>query len=154
MVKCWSRINKEKALYTRIQENPENISISFCSMENIYTLPHIDGNLTYLGNTSEFWNTETKLDQKLKRIYVNLRDGGKITVFDESTIRILYSVNIPRYGSFVETCHSWDIRDFNLVQSIEVLSKKSLTVYVHLTGQLFYPGRQGLSAVTSQTIDP
>ena len=154
MVKCWSRINKEKALYTRIQENPENIFISFCSMENIYTLPHIDGNLTYLGNTSEFWNTETKLDQKLKRIYVNLRDGGKITVFDESTIRILYSVNIPRYGSFVETCHSWDIRDFNLVQSIEVLSKKSLTVYVHLTGQLFYPGRQGFSAVTSQTIDP
>ena len=154
MVKCWSRINKEKALYTRIQENPENISISFCSMENIYTLPHIDGNLTYLGNTSEFWNTETKLDQKLKRIYVNLRDGGKITVFDESTIRILYSVNIPRYGSFVETCHSWDIRDFNLVQSIEVWSKKSLTVYVHLTGQLFYPGRQGFSAVTSQTIDP
>lgn len=154
MVKCWSRINKEKALYTRIQENPENISISFCSMENIYTLPHIDGNLTYLGNTSEFWNTETKLKQKLKHIYVNLRDGGKITVFDESTIRILYSVNIPRYGSFVETCHSWDIRDFNLVQSIEVLSKKSLTVYVHLTGQLFYPGRQGLSAVTSQTIDP
>ena len=154
MVKCWSRINKEKALYTRIQENPENISISFCLMENIYTLPHIDGNLTYLGNTSEFWNTETKLDQKLKRIYVNLRDGGKITVFDESTIRILYSVNIPRYGSFVETCHSWDIRDFNLVQSIEVLSKKSLTVYVHLTGQLFNPGRQGFSAVTSQTIDP
>ena len=154
MVKCWSRINKEKALYTRIQENPENISISFCSMENIYTLPHIDGNLTYLGNTSEFWNTETKLDQKLKRIYVNLRDGGKITVFDESTIRILYSVNIPRYGSFVETCHSWDIGEFNLVQSIEVLNKKSLKVYVHLTGQLFYPGRQGFSAVTSQTIDP
>lgn len=151
MVKCWSRINRDKALYTIIQENPENISISFCSMENVYTLPHIDGNLTYLGNTPEFWNTETKLDQNLKHIYINMRDGGKITVFDKSTIRILYSVNIPRYGSFLETCHSWDIWDFNLVQNVEVVSKKSLNVYVHLTGQLFHPGRQGFSAVTSQT---
>ena len=84
-----------------------------------------------------------------------LEDGNSITIFDSSQNQgseyISYSINTPQFETFIETCHTLDLKHWNRIKRMEIIAKKELTIYVLITGQLLRPGRQGFSFMNKDT---
>ena len=145
-------IQTEKSIDVKLVENLNNLSISFCSAENIYQNSSKDH---YLGNSTSFLNRIKQLGDKLEWLELVLEDGNSLTIYDSSQNQgseyISYSINTPQFDTFIETCHSLDLKHWNRIQRMEVIAKKELTIYVHITGQLLRPGRQGFSFMNKDT---
>ena len=147
-------ITNEKSMDVKIEENLNDISISLCSVENIYQVSLNNTNY-YMGNSTSFWNTITQLSNKLEMMELVLEDGNSVIIYDSSwdhgSEYILYSINTPQFDTFIETCHTLDLKLWNRIRRMEVMAKKELTIYVHITGQLLRSGRQGFSFMNKDT---
>ena len=148
-------ITTEKLMDVKLEKNLNNVSISLCSVENIYQESTIGGYRYYMGNSTSFWNKITQLSDKLEMMELVMEDGNSVTVYDSSWNQgseyILYSINTPQFDTFIETCHTLDLKHWNRIKRMEVKAKKELTIYVHLTGQLLRSGRQGFSFINKDT---
>ena len=148
-------ITTEKSMDVKIEKNLNNVSISLCSVENIYQESTNGTNHDYMGNSTSFWNNITRLSDKLVMMELVMEDGNSVTVYDsswnESSEYILYSINTPQFDTFIETCHTLDLKNWNRIKRMEVKAKKELTIYVHPTGQLLRSGRQGFSFMNKDT---
>ena len=150
IIQCGMKlITTEKLMDVKLEKNLNNVSISLCSVENIYQESTIGGYRYYMGNSTSFWNKVTQLSDKLEMMELVMEDGNSVTVYDSSWNQgseyILYSINTPQFDTFIETCHTLDLKHWNRIKRMEVKAKKELTIYVHLTGQLLRSGRQGFS---------
>ena len=156
VVQCgFKLINTEKSTDVKIVEKFNNVSISLCSVENIYQIRPNDTNLYYMGNSTSFWNNITRLSNNLERIEFVLENGNSVTIYDSSwdngSQYIQYSINTPKFDTFIETCHTLDLKHWNRIKKMEVFAKKELTIYIHITGQLLRSGRQGFSFINKDT---
>ena len=154
VIQCGVKLIKtEKLMDVKIVDNLNNISISFCSAENIYQDNRPNDH--YVGDSTSFWNNITRLRDKLEWMELVLEDGNSITIFDSSQNQgseyISYSINTPQFQTFIETCHTLDLKHWNRIKRMEIIAKKELTIYVHITGQLLRPGRQGFSFMNKDT---
>ena len=158
VVQCgFKLIRTEKSMDVNIVENLSNVSISLCSVESIYQIRPNDTNHYFMGNSTSFWNNVTQLSDKLERMEIVLEEGNSVTIFnsswDHGSEYILYSINTPQFDTFIETCFTLDLKHWNKIKRIEVLAKKELTTYVHITGQLLRSGKQGFSFINKDTTD-
>ena len=148
-------LRTKKSMDINMVENHNNVSISLCSFENIYQTGSNDTNHYYVGNYSSFWNNITKLSNTFKSIKLVLENGNSVTIYDSSWNQgseyILYSINTLQFDTFIETCHTLDLKNWNRIKKREVEAKKELTIYVHITGQLLRSGRQGFSFMNKDT---
>ena len=153
---CKKLINKEKELNVKIQEGIPDLSISFCSVKNVYAVPFLRANLSYIGNHSSFWYNATSLSEKLKRLVLILENGKKITVYDSFfTILNRYKFDTmitAKYESYLETCHTLNLKHWTNIKTIQFTAKQELSIYVHMPGELLRPGRQGFSFINSATV--
>jgi len=156
VVQCGFKLmNTEKSMDVKIVEKFNNVSISLCSGENIYQVHPNDTNHYYMGNSTLFWNNITRLSNKVERMELVLENGNSVTIYDSSWNKgseyIQYSINIPQFDTFIETCHTLDLKHWNRIKRMEIIAKKELTIYVHITGQLLRSGRQGFSFMNKDT---
>ena len=153
---CKKLINKEKELNVKIQEGIPDLSISFCSVKNVYTVPHLRANLSYIGNHSSFWYNATSLSEKLERLVLILENGKKITVYDSFLTflnRYKFDTMItPRYETYLETCHTLNLKHWTNIKTMQFTAKQELSIYVHMPGELLRPGRQGFTFINSATV--
>ena len=84
-----------------------------------------------------------------------LEDGKSVTIYDSSYDQgseyISFSINTPQFDTFIESCHTQDLKHWNRIKRMEVIAKKELTIYVHISGQLLRSGRQGFSFMNKDT---
>jgi len=156
VVQCGIKLLRtEKSMDVHIVENLSNLSISLCSVESIYKIRPNDSIYYYMGNTTSFWNNITKLSDKLERMEIVLAEGNSVTIFnsswDHGSEYILYSINTPQFDTFIETCHTLDLKHWNRIKRMGIIAKKELTTYIHITGQLLRSGRQGFSFINKDT---
>ena len=155
--KCFQKlINKDKTLDVYIEKDLPNISISLCSFENFYEVQLNNANLSYLGDSTSFWNNITKISDKIERMELTFENRKPAVIYDsklnQSSEYILYSINTPHYETFIETCHTLDIKHWTRIMKMKLVAKKELIIYVHITGQLLRPGRQGFAFVNNDTV--
>ena len=116
-----------------------------------------DTNFTYLGNLASFWNDITKLSEKIDGIELTLGDETTVDIFDSrfstSSSYIPYTINTPKYGTYIETCHTLDLSNWKNIKTVKVRAKKALIVYVHLAGQLLRSRSQGFTFIKDTTVD-
>lgn len=146
--------SKETGLKVNIHDGSPNLSISFCSLEYMYSTPENH----YLGNTSNFWNEALNLRNKLKELNITFVTGETIEIFSHrnlsNTKHITFSTNIPRYKTYIENCHTLDLGGWNEVKSIQMVARKEFMVYIHLNGQLLaMDNRQGFAFANSLTVE-
>ena len=85
VVQCGFKLIKtERSTDVKIVAKLDNLSISLCSVENIYQILPNDTNHYYMGNSTLFWNNITKLSDKLERMEIILEDGKSVTIYDSS----------------------------------------------------------------------
>ena len=141
-----------------IESDFKNMSFSMCSLESIYPLieQDVSGQYTheYIGDDKNFWNNNTKLFQKISKLEVWFKNGEKQILFDASknltTDIIEKSINIPRGGNYLETCHTLKLNFRNAVDQVKITARKELICYVHLSGQILHQdSRQGFSITDS-----
>ena len=157
LVKCFQKlINMDKTMDIFLEKGLPNISISLCSYENLYEVELNHINKTYLGNSTDFWNNITKLSDKIERMELILETEKSVVIYDErfnrSSEYMSYSINTPQFETFIETCHTLDLNQWNRIMKMKVIAKKELIIYVHITGQLLRPGRQGFTFVNTDTV--
>ncbi len=147
-------MRNEKSMDVKIVENLNDVSISLCSVENIYQ-GSLNNTNYYMGNSTSFWNNIMQLCDKLEMMELVLEDGNVVTIYDiswnQSSEYISYSINTPQFDTFIETCHTLDLKHWNRIKRMEIEAKKELTIYVHITGQLLRSGRQGFSFMNKYT---
>ena len=147
-------MRNEKSMDVKIVENLNDVSISLCSAENIYQ-GSLNNTNYYMGNSTSFWNNITQLSHKLEMMELVLEDGNFVTIYDiswnQSSEYISYSINTPQFDTFIETCHTLDLKHWNRIKRMEIEAKKELTIYAHITGQLLRSGRQGFSFMNKDT---
>ena len=154
IVKCYLKlVSKGKYLDITTEDTINNVSISLCSMENAYS-----GVISsYVGNDSNFWNKVTKLKRKVQQIKFILQNRESFVMYDSNNDSnfdyVTYSINTPRFQTFLETCHTLDLSNWSLIKSIQIQALTDLIIYVHATGQLMRSGRQGYSYICSDTVD-
>jgi len=121
-------------------------------MENIYRIEYLGANLSYVGNIPGFWNNITKLINKLDTLQIGFQNGNKVIIkdFTQSQYYFELTFNIPRYGTYIETCHTLSLK--NGIKTLRVKAKKEMSIYVHMSGQLFRPGRHGSTFINSDTV--
>ena len=144
---CRKMANGEKQLDVNIENSlPVNLSLSLCSMENLYVVPYLRANLSYIGDTSNFWLKTAELKNKLDSMTVVFQNGSKFEIIkygkSNNNAYPFYLTNVPKYETYIENCHSVDLKDWNQIVSIDVISMIELSIYVHVTGQLLNPGGQ------------
>jgi len=141
-----------------IDTDLNNMSVSMCSLESIYSFTYGDGNAQYaheyIGEDKNFWNNNTKLNQKIRKLEVWFKNGEKQVLFDASnnltTDIIDKSITIPTGGRYLETCHTFKLNFRNAVDKVKITARKELTCYVHLSGQILHQdSRQGFSITDS-----
>lgn len=159
LVSCSRKmIVKPTNLDVNIEENLPDIGVSFCSLENVYSIALLqDTNFTYLGNLSSFWNDITKLSEKIDGIELTLGDESTVDIFDSrfstSSSYIPCTINTPKYGTYIETCHTLDLSNWKNIKTVKVRANKALIVYVHLAGQLLRSRSQGFTFIKDTTVD-
>ena len=126
-----------------------SISISICSTTNMYR------DTAYLGNSSSFWTNLTKIRDSIEQVVFQYENGELVTAYDskleKNFTNVMYTLKKPQFDTFIETCHTLDIKHWNRIKKMEVIAKKELTIYVHITGQLLRSGRQGFSFMNKDT---
>ena len=143
-----------------VQDQFSNISLSVCSDVNAYTKfvrrrPVKEP--VYIGNTTEFWKDATSLHLKLSSIVILFKSGESIEIYNsginKTTNYIPYSVNMPKYGKIIESCHTIDLEQWSIrIKSVQLKPLKEITVYIHTTGQLLnMDTRQGFSLANRNT---
>ena len=157
IVSCNKIMNREKKLDVNINEGLPNVSILFCSNENVFSISALDGNLSYVGHSSSFWQNATRLREKIEKMVLIFENGEETTVY-ESANDVHYenyytSFITPRYKTFLEVCHSLDLKYWTKIKTMELIAKKELSVYVHMKGQFYRPGRQGFSFMNPSTVN-
>ena len=154
---CKKMIIREKQIKVNIQKDLPNISLSLCSMENVYKVPHLGANTIYVGNISSFWENATRLSNIVDNLSFYFQTGDKITMYDSkqsgNSKYITNSINIPKYGTFIENCHTLNLKNWNQIITMEVQAKKVLSIYVHITGQLLQPRRDGFTFMNLNTVN-
>ena len=151
---------KETGLDVNIEAQISDLSISFCSMENVYLNQRsVDGKteLVYVGNQSTMWNHDLKLRSKMESLNVVLRNGTNVEIYYEHNNMsryILYSTNIPRFNNYIENCHTLDLQFGAQIKSLELTARKEFSIYIHKTGQLLNMDfRQGLNYINRQSLE-
>ena len=145
-----------------IESDFNNMSFSMCSLESIYPLIYRDRiygreyTHEYIGEDKNFWNNNTKLYQKISKLEVWFKNGEKLVLFDASknltTDIIDKSINIPRGGNYLETCHTLKLNFRNAVDQVKITARKELVCYIHISGQILHKdSRQGFSITDSST---
>ena len=149
---CEKMITGEIKSDVKFQDDLKNISLSLCSMENIYRVEYLGANLSYVGNIPGFWINITKIMDKLDTLQIDFQNGNKVTIkdFTQSQYYFELTFNIPRYGTYIETCHTLSLK--NHIKMLKVKAKKEMRIYVHMSGQLFRPGRHGFTFINSDTV--
>ena len=141
-----------------IDTDLKSMSVSMCSRESIYSFTYRDGNAQYaheyIGEDKNFWNNNTKLNQKIRKLEVWFKNGEEQVLFDASnnltTDIIDKSITIPTGGRYLETCHTFKLNFRNAVDKVKITARKELTCYVHLSGQILHQdSRQGFSITDS-----
>ena len=126
-----------------------SISISICSTTNMYR------DTAYLGNSSSFWTNLTKISDSIEQVVFQYGNGELVTAYDskleKNFTNVMYTLKKPQFDTFIEICHTLDIKHWNRIKKMEVIAKKELTIYVHITGQLLRSGRQGFSFMNKDT---
>lgn len=150
-------IEKPTNLDVYIEKNLPDIGVSFCSLENVYSSSlSPDTNFTYLGNLASFWNNIAKLSEKIDGIELTLENETTVNIFDSrfktSSSYIAYSINTPKYRTYIETCHTLDLSNWKNMKTVKVRANKALIVYVHLAGQLLRSRSQGFTFVKDATV--
>ena len=141
---CRKMANGEKQLDVNIEDNlPVSLSLSLCSTENLYVVPFLGANISYIGDTSNFWLRTSELKKKLDTMTVVFQNGSKFEIIksgkSKNNAYPFYLTNVPKYETYIENCHSVDLKDWNQIVSIDVISMIELSIYVHVTGQLLNP---------------
>ena len=139
---CEKIITGEKQLKVNIKNGLQNMSLSLCSMENVYKVPHLGASSTYLGHIPGFWSNATRLSNKVDNLMIELQNGDKVTIYNatqsEYSKYITNSIRTPKYGTFIESCHTLNLKNWNQIKTMEVKAKKVLFIYVHITGRVVY----------------
>ena len=146
-----------------IEPNLQNVSLSLCSLESVYSwkknkAPQDFYPYQYIGNTSSFWNDNTQLHHKIRKIKIKMKSGKMNMIYDDkkklTSDFLTQSTNIPVRESFIESCHTFVIKDDIEIEKIEITAKKELVCYVHVSGQLLHPdSRQGFSIANPSFIE-
>lgn len=149
---CEKMITGEIQSKVEFQDDLQNISLSLCSTENIYRVEYLGANLSYVGNIPGFWNNITKLMDKIDTLQIDFQNGNQVIIkdFTQSQYYFELTFNIPRYGTYIETCHTLSLK--SRIKKLKVKAKKEMSIYVHMSGQLFRPGRHGSTFINSDTI--
>jgi len=150
---CLKLVDKKTGSKINIEPRINNLSLSLCSLENVYTNEvNKPGDILerYIGDNASFWNQNTKLQNKIRKMEIWFKNGERKTIFDAEINLTTHfsdqSINIPIKGTFIETCHTLDLHYRNLIDRIEVRARKELVCYLHITGQLLHSdSRQGFS---------
>lgn len=155
--KCVKKMSSnEKTTNVYIQEKIQNISISFCSLTNVYAVTLQGPQTYYIANNSGFWQDTTSLKEKMESLVVRLSERETVSVYNSSLNSnskfFLFSVNIPKYKTYIESCHSLDLQNWKNIDSMEIKLKKDLIIYVHITGQLLRPEKQGFAFINKDTV--
>ena len=150
---CLKLLDRKTGSKINIEPTINNLSFSLCSLENVFT-NEVDkpGDILdrYIGDNASFWNQNTKLQNKIRKMEIWFKNGERKVIFDaESNLTthfLEHSINIPFEGTFIETCHTFNLHYKNSIDRIEVRARKELVCYLHITGQLLHPdSRQGFS---------
>ena len=150
---CLKLLDRKTGSKINIEPTINNLSLSLCSLENVFT-NEVDkpGDILdrYIGDNASFWNQNTKLQNKIRKMEIWFKNGERKVIFDaESNLTTHFSeqsINIPFEGTFIETCHTFNLHYKNSIDRIEVRARKELVCYLHITGQLLHPdSRQGFS---------
>jgi len=149
-------INEDSSTDINLETDLPEVSVSMCHVENLYAEDFLNSSYSYIGNLSGFWSNLNKISNIIERIDITYQYGKLATAYDsksnQSSENMIYSINTPQFETFVETCHTMDLKHWNRIKSIKVKAKKELRVFVHLTGQLLRPGRQGFSFIDTDTV--
>ena len=148
---CKKMISGEIQLDIKIRENAQNISLSFCSMENIYKENQLDGNLTYMGNDPDFWNNLSNLRNKVDSLKIDFQNGEAITL-NAQNISKYFDITLitPKLGTYIESCYTTNLKES--IMRINFIARKEMSIYVHLTGQLLRSGTPGFTFINSDTV--
>ena len=146
---CLKVIEGETSTDIYIENRLPNNSIALCSTKNVYN------GSAYIGNSSSFWTNLTKVSNIIAQIVFVYETGELVTAFDsefeQNFTNVFYTLNTPQFNTFIETCHTMDLKHWNRIKRMEVIAKKESRVYVHITGQLLRSGRQGFSFMNKET---
>ena len=149
-------INEDSSTDINLETDLPKTSVSMCFVENLYSENTLNTNYSYIGNLSGFWSNLTKISDSIEQIDITYENGKLATAYgsksNQSSENMIYSISTPQFETFVETCHTVDLKHWNRIKSVEVIAKKELRVFVHLTGQLLRPGRQGFSFINTDTV--
>ena len=150
-------INEDTSTDINLETDLPKTSVSMCFVENLYSENTLNTNYSYIGNLSGFWSNLTKISDSIEQIDITYENGKLATAYgsksNQSSENMIYSISTPQFETFVETCHTVDLKHWNRIKSVEVIAKKELRVFVHLTGQLLRPGRQGFSFINTDTVN-
>ena len=150
-------INKDTSTDINLKTALPKISVSMCSVKNLYSEDILNSTYSYIGNMSGFWSNLSKISDSIEQINITYENGKLATAYDsksnQSSKHMIYSINTPQFETFVETCHTLDLKPWNRIKFVDVLAQKELRVFVHLTGQLLRPGRQGFSFINTDTVE-
>lgn len=148
---CKKMKSGEIQLNVKIQEDTQNISLSFCSMENIYKENQLGGNLTYMGNDPDFWNNLSNLRNKVDSLKVDFQNGEAI-MLNAQNISKYFDITFitPKHGTYIESCHTTNLKE--PIMRINFIARKEMSIYVHLTGQLLRSGTHGFTFINSDTV--
>ena len=155
---CEKLITGEKQLDVNLVHNPSiNISLSLCSMENIYKVPFKGSNHSYIGNHSDFWLKSTNLSKKLQAMTVVFQNGESLLVFhSEKNLKhpnyIFGVINTPKYGTYIESCHFLNLNAWSSIKTIELETNEELSIDFHMAGQLLRHGKQGYNFINKYSV--
>lgn len=138
------------------EESVENFTISICSVESIYSKDPM-GATFYIGEDKEFWNNASQLQNKLREMRVLLKTQDLISIYDKklhkNSDERFYSINVPRFGKFIENCHSYDLKDWKSVEKIYINARREVNIYLHWSGQIINQDlRQGFTIANRLTL--
>ena len=155
---CRKMANGEKQLDVNIEDNlPVSLSLSLCSTENLYVVPFLGANISYIGDTSNFWLRTSELKKKLDTMTVVFQNGSKFEIIksgkSKNNAYPFYLTNVPKYETYIENCHSVDLKDWNQIASIDVITMIELSIHIHITGQLLNPGGQVYTFMNSDNVN-
>ena len=157
---CLKMAYRETGSDIKIESYFKNLNLSLCSLENIYVKDFYESNyhLKYIGDNSNFWNDNTKLHNKIKKIEIGFKDGTKRNLYNStagnsSDLPPVHTINLPYGDTFIETCHTFDLNYDQEIHLIEITAKKEVVCYLHISGQLlFQDSRQGFGIITPENV--
>ena len=125
--------------FMNMEDTIEDLTISICSLENVYSKGQF-GKTVYLGDNEGFWFNASQLKRKLVGMKVQLKNEEVKTLFNfdfpEVSDKLFSSINIPRFGKFIENCHSVDLGRWKTITSIAIHARREVSIYIHRHGQL------------------